>query len=63
MEEGSNTDKLKLEQSARATQEERLAQSSDEPDEVAQHERRADKADYLRAKLEEQEASERESTD
>ena len=39
---------LSAEQLARATQEERLAQSSDEHEEVAQHERRADKASYLR---------------
>jgi hypothetical protein len=58
MDEESHTQKRKLEQQARAEQEERLAQTSEEPDEAAQHERRADKASYLREKLEEQETSE-----
>jgi hypothetical protein len=58
MDEESNAQKRKLEQQARAMQEERLARTSEEPDEAAQHERRADKASYLRKKLEEQETSE-----
>ncbi len=58
MDEESNAQRRKLEQQARAMQEERLAQSAEEPDEAAQHERRADKASYLRQKLEEQETSE-----
>jgi hypothetical protein len=63
MDEQSNTQKRKLDQQARAKREERLAQSSQEPDEVAQHERRADKASYLREKLEEQETSEHQRPD
>jgi hypothetical protein len=58
MDEESNTQKLKLEQQARARQEERLAETAHEPDEAAQHERRADKASYLREKLQDQETSE-----
>lgn len=61
MEEQSDTQKLRREQLARTTREERLAQASEAPEETAQHERRADKASYLREKLEEQEASQRES--
>ncbi len=61
MDEESDTQKLRLEQLARARREERLAEVAEEPEETAQHERRADKASYLREKLEEQEASQRES--
>ncbi len=38
-----------------------MADAADEPEEVAQHARRADKAGYLRSKLEARERSEREA--
>jgi hypothetical protein len=52
---------LKAAQGKRAAEEEDLARTAVDEDEVAQHERRADKARYLREKLEERTVSEREA--
>jgi hypothetical protein len=60
MSDQSDTGKLKAEQLQRQLAEERMAQRAPEEDEAAQHERRAEKASYLRTKLEEREQSERE---
>jgi hypothetical protein len=48
------TERLREEQRRRAQREDELAQATDQPDERHAHERRADKAAYLREKLEEQ---------
>jgi hypothetical protein len=48
------TERLREEQRRRARREGELAESTDLPDERHAHKRRADKADYLREKLEEQ---------
>jgi hypothetical protein len=48
------TERLREEQRRRAHREGELAESTDLPDERHAHERRADKAEYLREKLEEQ---------
>jgi hypothetical protein len=53
------TEELRIEQHERESREDRLARSSSDAREVAQHERRAQKAHYLRRKLEERDASER----
>jgi hypothetical protein len=50
----NETERLREEQCRRARREVQLAENTDEPDERHAHERRADKADYLREKLEEQ---------
>jgi hypothetical protein len=55
-----DTGKLKARQIEQLRHERRLAQEATDEDEFAQHERRAEKADYLREKLEERERSERE---
>jgi hypothetical protein len=54
------TDELKAVQLEREASERDRAQSALDEDEAAQHARRADKARYLREKLEERERSERE---
>jgi hypothetical protein len=46
-------------QSRRLEEERRLARSADSEDEARAHERRAEKASYLRAKLDEREQSDR----
>jgi hypothetical protein len=48
------TERLREEQRHRAAREAVLADSSELPDEREAHERRSEKADYLREKLEEQ---------
>ena len=53
------TEELKLTQIEREQAERRRAQAVPDDDEAAQHERRADKARYLAAKLEERAESER----
>jgi hypothetical protein len=53
------TEELKVIQSEREADERERAQASFDEDEAAQHERRADKARYLREKLEERAESER----
>lgn len=55
------TQELKIQQSERERSEQDLAASSPVQSEAAQHERRAEKAEYLREKLEERERSEREA--
>jgi hypothetical protein len=50
---------LREQQRERERHEAELARASQDPDETAQHERRADKAAYLREKLEQREQSER----
>jgi hypothetical protein len=55
------TDTLVQQQRANERAQRQLAEDAAEPDEVAQHERRAEKAHYLRAKLEERARSERDS--
>jgi hypothetical protein len=54
------TEKLRVQQQEREEREREKAEHSDLDDETAQHQRRADKAAYLREKLEERERSERE---
>ena len=54
MPDDKETERLREEQRRRARREEDLAETADEPDERLAHERRADKAEYLREKLEEQ---------
>jgi hypothetical protein len=49
-----DTERLREEQRRRARREDELAEIADDPDERHAHKRRADKADYLREKLEEQ---------
>jgi hypothetical protein len=53
------TEELKIIQSEREAEERKRAKSARDEDEVDQHERRADKARYLREKLEERAESER----
>jgi hypothetical protein len=48
------TERLREEQRHRVRREGELAETADQPDERRAHERRADKADYLREKLDEQ---------
>jgi hypothetical protein len=65
MSEGSRddeptTEELRALQLDRERDERERADSSENEDETGQHERRADKAAYLRAKLEERERAERE---
>jgi hypothetical protein len=54
-----DTEELEAEQLQRMREERKLAQEAPEPDEEAQHERRAEKAAYLLKKLEDQAESER----
>ena len=56
-----HTEELRLTQANRERAERRLADESPEEQETAQHLRRADKARYLREKLERRAASEREA--
>jgi hypothetical protein len=56
-----HTEELRLTQAERERAERRLADESPEEQETAQHERRADKARYLREKLEQRAESEREA--
>jgi hypothetical protein len=58
-EEDPTTQELRLDQLRRESSERERAGSSLEEDEAEQHVRRADKAAYLREKLEERAASER----
>ncbi len=57
------TEELKAEQLRREADEQQLARTSADEDETAQHERRAEKARYLRQRLEERAESEREQPD
>jgi hypothetical protein len=58
-EDPHKTEELKIVQADREATEREAAESAIDEEEVAQHERRADKARYLREKLEEREESER----
>jgi hypothetical protein len=58
-EDQHKTEELKIVQADREATEREAAKSAIDEEEVAQHERRADKARYLREKLEEREESER----
>jgi hypothetical protein len=53
------TEQLREAQREREETEERLARGAADPEEAAQHQRRAEKSRYLRDKLEERAASER----
>ena len=57
--EEHTTQELKIVQADREFDERERARAAVDEDEAAQHERRADKARYLREKLEEREESER----
>ncbi len=61
MSEERDTEQLRAEQLVREEAERRLAEIVPEDEESAQHERRAEKANYLREKLEERAQSEREA--
>lgn len=54
------TRELKIGQTERQADETRRLEESEQPAEAKQHERRAEKAAYLKRKLEERERSERE---
>ena len=55
------TQELKHEQEKRESEENRRLAESEQPDEARQHERRSDKAAYLKEKLAERERSERDA--
>ncbi len=63
MHEEQETEELKKRQLQREADEQERARSAPDEEETAQHERRADKARYLREKLEQRAASEREQHD
>jgi transcription elongation GreA/GreB family factor len=60
-EEDPTTQELRLEQLQREATERERAEGSIDDDEAEQHERRAEKAGYLRAKLEQRARAEREA--
>lgn len=60
-EEDPTTQELRVEQFQREAAERERADTSIDEDEAEQHERRADKAGYLREKLEERAQAEREA--
>ncbi len=59
MPDENETNKLREAQRVRAEAEEKLTRLSSDEQEAAQHQRRAEKSRYLRNKLEERAASER----
>ncbi len=61
--EDPDTKELRLEQARRVREELERAQEAPDAEEEMQHARRADKAEYLRQKLEERAESEREAKD
>jgi hypothetical protein len=61
MHEDPDTQELRLNQLERELAERQLAEAAPEEEEAAQHERRAEKANYLREKLGERAQSEREA--
>jgi hypothetical protein len=61
VDEEPTTQELRLEQTRREAAEREEAKESPSEDEAEQHARRADKADYLKRKLEERAESEREA--
>jgi hypothetical protein len=60
MDEEQNTEELRALQIEREATEDELARTAPEESEAAQHERRSEKARYLREKLEDRARSERE---
>ena len=58
-----DTEELRIKQLARERAERELADTAPEEAETAKHQRRADKASYLREKLDERAESEREADD
>ena len=63
MDEDPTTEELRVAQTERERQEREGAAGSGQEEETEQHERRADKAAYLREKLEERADAEREAAD
>ena len=63
MEEDPTTQELRIEQLKREQGERERAAKGVTPDDTEQHERRADKASYLREKLEERAEAERKGAD
>ncbi len=63
MSEERDTEELRAQQLARERKEQERARSASAEDEAAQHERRAEKAHYLRGKLDERAESEREAAE
>lgn len=63
MSEQEDTQELRAEQLAKELAERERAQSAADEEEHAQHARRADKASYLRAKLDDRAESEREAAE
>lgn len=63
MPDEQDTGALKAQQIENIKQSRKLAREASDDEELAQHKRRAEKADYLREKLEERERSEREVND
>ncbi len=59
--EDPTTQELRLEQLRREAGERDAAEGASTPDDTDQHERRADKAEYLRRKLEERAEAERDA--
>ena len=59
VDEDPTTEELRVRQSARAKEEREEAARADQDEETAQHERRADKAEYLKQKLAERSEAER----
>ena len=62
MEEDPTTQELRVRQARREQEERRQAEEEPTMDGTEKHARRADKADYLRRKLEERARSEREAS-
>jgi hypothetical protein len=60
-EDDPNTQQLKLSQLKREAEERKRADEAQTDEGTGSHQRRADKAEYLREKLEEREQSEREA--
>jgi hypothetical protein len=63
MDEDPTTQELRVEQLQRELAEREAAAEGVTPDDTEQHDRRADKASYLREKLEERAEAERKSAD
>lgn len=63
MDDDPTTQELRIEQLKREQAEREAASEGVTPDDTEQHERRADRASYLREKLEERAAAEREAGD
>ena len=61
--EDPTTEELRLEQAGREAEERERARAAGSPDDTEQHERRAEKAEYLRRKLQERSEAEREEED